>query len=290
MSGILLRAEPSRNARTFPVPALPLFCRSVKPILFHFGDYALHSFGVMVALGFLAGLWVSARNVRRAGLNGDVVYDLAPWFVGGGLIGARLWYVISYWQQDFAGKPFSEVFALWHGGLVFYGGLILATLTGIWRVRRLGLPVWTMADCLAPGIVVGHAFGRLGCFLNGCCYGTATQLPWGVQFPADHVTKGATVHPTQLYEASLNLVFFAGLMWCFGRRKFPGQVFAVYLMGYAVLRSFTELFRGDYEVLSKPTAGILSPGQTMSLLILTLGIALFVTLRPKRDLTASAQS
>jgi len=87
----------------------------------------------------------------------------------------------------------------------------------------------------------------------------------------------------------LNLVFFSGLMWCFGRRKFPGQVFSIYLLGYAVLRSFTELFRGDYEVLSKPTSGILTPGQTMSLLILTLGIALFVTLRPKRDLTASAQ-
>jgi phosphatidylglycerol:prolipoprotein diacylglycerol transferase len=254
----------------------------VHPILIQLGNVSIHSFGVMVALGFLAGLWVASRNARNAGLNGEIVYDLAPWLVGAGLIGARLMYVASYWQRDFAGRPWREAFAIWNGGLVFYGGLILASVVGMWRIRRMQLPLWTMTDCLAPGIVLGHAFGRVGCLLNGCCYGHGTTAPWGIHFPADHITKGAAIHPTQLYEALLNLAFFGGLMWLFRRRKFPGQVFATYLVGYAVLRSFTELFRGDYDLLSRPSAGLFTPGQTTSLLILTAGIALFVILRPKR--------
>lgn len=253
----------------------------VKPILFQFGNLSLHSFGVLVALGFLSGLWIASRNARRLGLSGDVVYDLAPWLVIGGLVGARLLYVISYWNQDFAGQPFSEVFAIWKGGLVFYGGLIVATLAGLWRLYQLKLPVWTLADCLAPGVVVGHAFGRMGCLLNGCCFGRSTIAPWAIHFPADHVTHGAPVHPTQIYEAGLNLIFFALLMAILRRRSFPGQVFCIYLVGYAVLRSTVEAFRGDYESLIPGSTAFLTPGQRTSVLILSGGIVLYLWLKAK---------
>jgi len=257
----------------------------VKPILFHLGDIQIHSFGVLVALGFLAGLASASYNARRAGLKGEVVYDLAPWLVGSGLIGARLLYVISYWDRDFAGQPLTEALAVWKGGLVFYGGLILATLTALWRIKAMTLPLWTITDCLAPGIALGHAFGRVGCLLNGCCFGRPTSLPWGIHFPGSHPTAAAAVHPAQVYESLLNLVFFGALMWGFGRRKFPGQIFSIYLIGYALLRAFTEWFRGDYDFISRPTAGAFTPGQSTSLLILAAGIALFFTLRPKPDLT-----
>jgi len=252
----------------------------VKPILFHWGSLSLHSFGLLVALGFLAGLWLAARNARRVGLPGDAVYDLAPWLVVGGLLGARLLYVVSYWDRDFAGKPLTEVFAVWRGGLVFYGGLITATLLAVWRLHRMKLPVWTFADCLAPGIVVGHAFGRLGCLMNGCCFGRPSAAPWAIRFPADHVTGGNPVHPTQLYEAGLNLLFLAVLQLLFARRRFPGQVFCAYLVGYALLRSTVEAFRGDYAPVAPRAGLLLTPGQWMSVLILAAGIFLFLRLRP----------
>ena len=257
--------------------------RYVKPTLFHLGDLQIHSFGLLVALGFLFGLASASYNARRAGLKGEVVYDLAPWLVGAGLIGARLLYVVSYWNRDFAGQPLTEAFAVWKGGLVFYGGLILAVLVGIWRIRAMKLPLWTMADCLAPGIALGHAFGRIGCLLNGCCYGRPTDLPWAIRFPLSHPTAHQPIHPSQIYESLLNLAFFAALMWGFGRRKFPGQIFALYLAGYAVLRAFTEWFRGDYDFISRPAAGMFTPGQSTSFLILVAGIALFFTLRPKSE-------
>jgi len=251
----------------------------LKPILFHFGTFPIHTFGLLVALGFVFGLWAASRNARRAGLDPELPYDLAPWLIGGGLIGARMLYVASYWQKDFAGQPLSEVFAIWKGGLVFYGGLIGATLAGIIGVKRRGLPLWKVADCLAPGIALGHVFGRTGCLLNGCCFGRSSSLPWAVRYPEGHSTFPALVHPAQVYESLLNLAFFGALTWLHRRRRFDGQVFASYLVGYAFIRSFAELFRGDYDVVSKPSSGVFTPGQTTSLLILATGLALFFVLR-----------
>lgn len=249
----------------------------MKPILFQWGHLSIHAFGVLVALGFLTGLWIAGRNARAAGLSAAMVHDLAPWLVLGGLAGARLWYVVSYWNRDFAGQPWTEMFAIWRGGLVFYGGLIAATLLTLWRLHRLKLPMWTVADCLAPGIVVGHAFGRLGCLMNGCCFGRPTEVAWAIRFPSDHATAGTGVHPVQVYEAGLNLIFFALLQLLFKRRRFPGQVFCAYLAGYAVLRSTVEVFRGDY-----PRSGLLAgltPGQQTSILILAAGILLYLWLQ-----------
>ncbi len=253
----------------------------MKPILFQWGNLSLHSFGVLVALGFIAGLWVAARNARRVGLSADVIHDLTPWLVLGGLMGARALYVISYWDRDFAGRPVWDVLAIWKGGLVFYGGLIAATLTGLWRLHRLKLPVWSVADCLAPGIVLGHAFGRIGCLMNGCCYGRPLAAPWAIHFPTGHETAGVGVHPAQLYESALNLVFFALLMTAFSRRRFEGQVFCLYLVGYAILRSTVEVFRGDYGLAGASPASRLTPGQLTSLLILGSGVALYQILRKR---------
>jgi len=252
----------------------------VHRVLFEVGGFSLHTFGLLVGLGFLAGLWIANRCGRRAGIPEGAISDLVvPWILFGGMIGARIVYVVSYWDEQFAGHPFAEVFQVWKGGLVFYGGLAGAALTAIAYMRYKRLPLWRVADCLAPGIALGHVFGRMGCFLNGCCYGRPSSLPWAVRFSTDVIPFNGSVHPAQLYEAALDLALCAALVAFHSRRRFDGAVFAVYLMAYAVIRTITEWFRGDYAFISDPAAGRFTPGQTTSALILITGIALWFTLR-----------
>ena len=146
----------------------------------------------------------------------------------------------------------------------------MATLIFI-RTRRLSL--WTVADVLAPSIALGHAIGRIGCLMNGCCYGRPTQLPWGICFPPDHATAGVPVHPTQIYEAVLNFGIYLFLARCYRARKFPGQIFALYLIFYALIRLFVEVFRGDYPI--RYLGGVATPAQLLSVAILALGLVLF---------------
>ena len=256
---------------------------------FQIGGLTLHTFGILVGLGFLAGLWLAGKRCRAVGLSPEVPYDLAfPWILISALVGARLLYVVSYWQRDFAGQSWIEPFAIWRGGLVFYGGLGLAIVVGIWRIRRLRLPLWKVSDCLVPGLALGHVFGRIGCLLNGCCYGRVCDLPWALRYPheftADHlpVFPLDPVHPTQAYEALLDLTLAGALTWLHGRRRFEGQVSAAYLMGYAGIRSFVEFFRGDYPIISHPLSGIFTPGQFASAFVFAAGFALYLFRRHDR--------
>ena len=199
-------------------------------VAFHIGPLTIHWYGILVALGFLFGLWTASRRGMRDKLSPDTVYDAGVWLLIGAIVGARALYVISYWREDFAGKPFTEIFKVQQGGLVFYGGLIGASLALIVFVRLRKLPLWSFADALAPSIALGNVLGRLGCLMTGCCYGRACDLPWAIRFPADHATRGAPVHPTQLYDSLLNLVLYLSLASIYRRKEFDGQVFATYLM------------------------------------------------------------
>lgn len=240
---------------------------------FHIGGFTVYWYGVLAALGFLAAFWTSSRRAPREGFSPEVIVDLAPWLIGGAIIGARLFYVVTHWQEDFAGRPIWEVFALRRSGLVFYGGLIGASLATIIYSRRRKVSLWKIADVIAPGIALGHVFGRFGCLMTGCCYGRATDLPWGIHFPKEHWTQGIAVHPTQIYEALLNALLYAGLMWLYRRKRFDGQIFAAYLIGYAVLRAFVEAFRGDYP--KYYLGGHVTPAQFLSIAILATGSILF---------------
>ena len=258
---------------------------------FEIGSLTIHTFGLLVGLGFVAGITLAARRARAVGLDPDRMYDLAfPWILVSGLVGARLLYVITFWQQEFAGESWIEPFAIWRGGLVFYGGLALATVVALLRIRWLKLPLWRVTDCLAPGLALGHVFGRLGCLINGCCYGRPSSLPWAISYPRHFGANQKpiypldSVHPTQVYEALLNLTLCGALVWIHQRRRFDGQVTAIYLMVYAAIRFFVELFRGDYRVgevplLSQPGAAIFTPGQRASFLVLVAGIALYAYCR-----------
>jgi len=233
-------------------------------------------YGVMMALAFLAGLWTATRRARLVNVSGDIIADVTLWLMVGSIVGARFVYVTTYWKQEFADQPFREVFMIQHGGLVYYGGLIGASVAGIIYLAWKKFPVWKIADILAPSIALGSIFGRIGCLLNGCCYGRACDLPWAIHFPADHETHGAAVHPTEIYDALLNLVLYVFLAWLFRRKKFDGQIIATYLIIYAVFRSIAESFRGDYPT-DHVHAGLTS-AQLVSVPIFVTGIILAVIL------------
>jgi phosphatidylglycerol:prolipoprotein diacylglycerol transferase len=228
----------------------------------------------MMALAFLAGLWTATRRARLANVSGEVIADVTMWLMGGSILGARIVYVTTYWKQEFANGPFSEVFMIQHGGLVFYGGLIGAAGAGFGYLAWKKLPVWKIADILAPSVALGSVFGRIGCLLNGCCYGHACDLPWAIHFPADHETHGTARHPTEIYDALLNLVLYLTLAWLFRRRKFDGQILALYFIGYAVCRTTVEFFRGDYPA-NHIHAGLFTSAQLVSAPIFIAGIVLW---------------
>jgi phosphatidylglycerol:prolipoprotein diacylglycerol transferase len=241
----------------------------------------------MVALGFIAGLWTASRRAPISGISGEKILDLGPWLLIGTLVGARLLYVITFWRDQFAGQPLTEWLKIWQGGLVFYGGLIGASLAYIAFARLRKLPLWVGADVLAPSIALGQVLGRVGCLLFGCCYGKVCHLPWAIRFPAEHPThpvngQAVPVHPTQIYESILCLGLYAGLAWLYRRKKFDGQIFAAFLVGYAAIRFFVELFRGDYPADQLFLGGALTPAHIASLLIFAIGVVLFFVLSARR--------
>jgi phosphatidylglycerol:prolipoprotein diacylglycerol transferase len=263
----------------------------VHPIAFKLGGLTIHWYGIMIALAFVVGMWTAGRRGLRHNIDPNQIQDAAIWLLVGGIVGARLLHVVTYWE-DFRGRGFLELFKIQNGGLVFYGGAIGALIAGGLFVWLKKLPFFKLADAIAPSVALGSVFGRIGCLMTGCCFGGACSLPWAIQFPNgspawdeqhhQHLV-GATdaplpVHPTQIYDAVANLLLYAGLVWLYRRKTFNGQVFAVWLVGYAILRSVVELFRGDYGV---HRVGVLTPAQMVSAAILAAGIALLVWL-PRR--------
>jgi phosphatidylglycerol---prolipoprotein diacylglyceryl transferase len=263
----------------FPRSTLPTTggrLRAVHEIAFKLGGLTVHWYGILVAAGFMAGYWTAQRRGLRDGLSPDAVADVVFWLFLGGIVGARVLFVITYWREEFADQPLSHIITT-RSGFVFYGGLIGATICGIAYARWKQLPVWKLADALVPSVALGHSFGRLGCFMTGCCHGRACDLPWAVHFPVEHPTHGAGVHPTQLYEAGLNLALYGALAWWYRRKRFDGQVFALYLMAYAPVRALVEHFRGDYA--PAKFVGPLSPGQLVSVGIFAAGLVFYFMLR-----------
>jgi phosphatidylglycerol:prolipoprotein diacylglycerol transferase len=259
----------------------------VDKIAFQIGGISIYWYGVCIATGFLVGLWTATRRALRAGIPGERVADLAIWLMVGAVVGSRLFYVISHWEAEFAGRPLLDVFKLRQGGLVFYGGLVGASLACVFAVRTKKLPLWKTADVLAPSIALGYVFGRIGCFMFGCCYGKACELPWAVHFPSDHETYPHGVHPTQLYESLLSLAMYAGLAWLHRRKRFDGQVFAAYLIAYAPLRFVVEFFRGDYSV--RYLGGWATPAQLLGFVILGAGLALWRYQATRASLAGTAR-
>lgn len=245
----------------------------MHPVAIDLGGFTIYWYGVLVAVAFLAGLWTASRRAPLTGVSSERVADLGPWLILGAVVGARVLFVVSYWREQFAGGPIWDVFMIRKGGLVFYGGLMGAALAHViycW-VKRLG--IWRMADVLAPSVAMGYFFGRLGCLMNGCCYGRVCSLPWAVQFPEGHETHPEWLHPTQLYEGLAGLMLYGGLAWLYRRKGFEGQVFAVYLMGNGLVRFLVEFFRGDYG--ERIWGGWVTPAQPIAMVLMASGAGLY---------------
>ncbi|GBC99317.1 Prolipoprotein diacylglyceryl transferase [bacterium HR17] len=215
----------------------------LHPVLLKCGPFTLRSYGVMVAVGVLIGFWWTRREFRRRQLPLDALYDATIAAMALGVIGARLLYVALHWSIYRTHLP--AIAMIWADGGLSFHGAVLGGVLGVWWVtRRYRLPFGQVADAAAPGTALGHAFGRIGCFLNGCCYGAPTTLPLGVRFhnPALGVDTLPS-HPAQLYEAAGLAVLF---LWLVRYRRFApytGAVFVMWVMGYAVLRFFVEFAR-----------------------------------------------
>jgi phosphatidylglycerol:prolipoprotein diacylglycerol transferase len=262
---------------------------------FHFmgwelGPFTLHTYGVLLAVAFLTGLYVAARQARKAGLEANRVADLGVYVLIAGLLGAKLLLLVVDYSH-YRAHP-DDLLSIFQSGGVFYGGLLGALPVAWWYARRHNLPGWATADCLAPGVVIGQSIGRLGCFAAGCCFGRTCSAAWGVTFRDAYANRyvgtplDVALHPTQLYEALFTLLIFFVLLRVADRKKFHGQVVVVYLVLYAVGRFVVEFYRGDA---SRGTvlAGALSTSQFIALLMLLAAAAMTPYLL-KRQKVASA--
>ena len=249
-------------------------------LAFTIGGISIHWYGVMAALGFLAGTLVLYTQRNHAKLTADQVSDLALFAMLAGVIGARIFYVIQFWSAQFQDNLL-EIFRIDHGGLVFYGGFICAILVLLAYCLKKKISVPAVLDIFAPAIALGHAFGRIGCFLNGCCYGKACDLPWAVVFPQSSEPgkryPEIPLHPVQLYEAVGNLLLFAIMLLLLRKLKTNGQTAAIYMVFYGISRFCYEFFRGDH---SDHFWG-LTPAQTIGLFLIPAGFGLFYYFRKR---------
>jgi phosphatidylglycerol:prolipoprotein diacylglycerol transferase len=215
------------------------------PILFRLNSLTIYAYGFFIALGFLTGLTLAIQRARKEGIPFERVIDLFFYTVLSAVVGSRALFVLINFGT-YRENPL-QMFKLWEGGLVFYGGLLLAVGVTLGYMKWHRLPLWKWTDLFSPPIALGLFFGRIGCFLAGCCYGKETSLPWGVVFkdPDSLARLNVSVHPTQLYEAAGCLALFFFLRWKEEKKVFDGQIFWLFLLLYAILRFFIETVRDD---------------------------------------------
>ena len=207
--------------------------------LFKIFGLPVHAYGLMLTIAFLVAIFGVGRIAKREGINFDDIVDLAIWVIIGAVAGSRVAYVITEYRY-FLTMPWYAVFLVNWGGLAFHGGLIGGFLAGFWFVSRKKLPPWKLADIAAPFIAVGYSIVRVGFLLNGCGYGTVTNLPWAMQCASKDT---ALRHPTQIYSMLGSLIIFF-ILWRFRRHKqFAGFLFLLYVGLYSILRFIVEFFR-----------------------------------------------
>jgi len=234
-------------------------------ILFNIGSFPIYSYGVMIALAFILGILLAMKEAKRIGENSERILDISLYVILGGLLGGRLGYVIFY--LDYFLKNPIKIFYFRQGGLSFLGGFILAFILGSWYVLRNKLSFWKYTDIAAPPLALGIGIARIGCFLNGCCFGIASEK-YGIRFPAlnmppvylqqlkDGLIASGSSHtlpviPTQLYSSLYAFLIFLILLWVKKYKKYDGYLFLNFLVLYSISRFIIEFFRffdNNYKV------------------------------------------
>ncbi len=234
----------------------------------------------------LLGLFVILHLAKKQGIDPDEMWNLCGLVILAGIIGSKALYILTDWGY-YSEHP-REIFSLGtlQAGGVFSGGLVLALLAAVWYLRKHKIRFLTAADLIAPGLALGHAVGRLGCFSAGCCYGRPTNEPWGVIFTnplANEITGtplGVRLHPTQLYEMVAELINFGVLYWIATRKKFEGQVIGLYMIVYGIERYVIEFFRGDPG--RGDVWGLMSGTQLISIGLVIVGGIIWMVRLPVR--------
>ncbi|MDD5557676.1 MAG: prolipoprotein diacylglyceryl transferase [bacterium] len=271
----------------------------MHPILIQIGPLTIYSYGVLVAAAFLAAVTTAAARARRAGWPADLVYDASIVILAGSIIGSRILYILEE-PAEFVGRPL-EAFMIWRGGLSYFGGLLGAVIAAVVFLKVRGRNVAAAFDILVPSVALGHAIGRIGCLLNGCCFGAVPSrpIPWAVVFPegslahshqlyeAGILPPGAAlslpVHPVQIYEALAELCIFAILAARFPRRRFDGEIFCLYLLLYGAARFALEFFRADSPAAVFVGGAGLTLPQAWSLAAFLVAAAVLIIRRPGRS-------
>lgn len=257
----------------------------MHPICFELGGLTIRWYGVMAAVGFLLASLVVEWQRKKAGMTQDQGISMMLIAIVAGIVGARLFYVIQFFSQ-FRDNLWS-VFRVDQGGLVFYGGFFLAIAGLIVYCLKQKLDILRVFDVLVPGLALGHAAGRIGCLLNGCCWGKPTECLLGVIYPAGSAPYqqygGIALHPVQLYEAVINIAIFGILILLlkYGRR---GVSTAGYLVMYGAMRFIDEFFRGDH----KQFVSGLTPAQVIGLVMIPAGLALVIYFQRRKPAAAPA--
>jgi len=240
--------------KLFTIPQFQFFKYKIGPIV-------IYSWGTFVALGFLIGILLAMRWAKRENIDPDHVLNVSVWSIISGILGARIVYVIKYWNA-YKGNPIS-ILQLWDGGLIFFGGFFAATIVVLIYLWRHKIPYWKFLDVIAPSIAIGSAIGRIGCFLNGCCYGYETPLLWGVKFPNVYGYR----HATELYYTVAFLIVFIYLLRVRYKKTFDGEVATNFFVYYSLAFFIVEIFRDNPRNFL-----YLTGSQTVSLLLIAFGI------------------
>jgi phosphatidylglycerol---prolipoprotein diacylglyceryl transferase len=274
----------------------------VYPTILNLGPLTLHSYGLMVAIGFITILYLMQRDAMRVNVDPQAIADMAFWTLILGVISTRLMHIIMYPQHYSWNDPIGWI-DVRRGGLVFQGAIPVAVCYVTWSLRRRGLTFRTVADIAMPYVPVGQAFGRIGCFLKGCCHGgRSDELLWGVRFPKDSPAHAAhdqyypefpanadwsyPVHPTQLYSVILLLGMCALILYLRRHRSFEGIAFPAYFILYGIVRYIVEIFRDDGNPTHTWLGVSLSTQQVFCLAMVVVGIVSWIILLRTRDKSA----
>ncbi|MFH0925135.1 MAG: prolipoprotein diacylglyceryl transferase [bacterium] len=246
------------------------------PILFKLGPITLHTYGLLVSIAFLVVLKLAIKQANKEGISSDCILDLSFYSLLAAIVGARIFFVIL--DPDFFSDP-RDIYRVWQGGLVFYGGFIGAFVVGFWYIKKHNLPLWQTLDIFTPSLAIGQAIGRLGCLMAGCCHGKECHLPWAITFSNKNslAPLGVPLHPTQLYSSLQGALIFLILINVRRKKPFHGFLVCLYIFLYSIFRFIVEIFRGD------PRGFIFkqmfSTSQVVSLILFPLGIFLFFYLK-----------
>lgn len=257
----------------------------MHPVLFELFGFKIYSYGVMVALAFLAGFALMFHRARKAGDNVDDYMEATIWFIISGIGGARLFYFIWY-PELFFRDPIGTMFS--QGGLVWYGGVIGVTVAVMLFTWLKKIPLLRFGDIMVPSCALGLAIGRIGCLLSGCCHGSVCDLPWAIRYPQSHETHGLPVHPVPLYETFLMLIVMAVLLKMDKNKPFEGYTTLWFFIFAGLVRFVLEYFRGDRLVWIE--ALNLSASQVVSIAGIVAGLALLIFLGSRNKVLKAAGS